>query len=196
MYKSFEEEKEYLKNTLDRFDDIISDTELKLKALPRMYGDNPTLLSNLMSGLEHRYALLKKTKNKPYFARIDFKDNEEEKKEVCYIGKVGVYDDDNKIVTVDWRAPIASMYYDSNIGYATYNAPKGKIEGELLVKRQYDIENMELKGYQDIDTVANDEILKSYLGVNADNRLKNIISTIQTEQNEIIREKSHIMHQE
>ena len=88
------------------------------------------------------------------------------------------------------------MYYDSNIGYATYNAPKGKIEGELLVKRQYDIENMELKGYQDIDTVANDEILKPYLGVNADNRLKNIISTIQTEQNEIIREKSHIMHQE
>lgn len=88
MYKSFEEEKEYLKNTLDRFDDIISDTELKLKALPRMYGDNPALLSNLMSGLEHRYALLKKTKNKPYFARIDFKDNEEEKKKYAILEKL------------------------------------------------------------------------------------------------------------
>ena len=97
-------------------------------------------------------------------------------------------DEDNNSITIDWRAPVSSMYYDSNLGRASYQAPEGTCTGELLVKRQYDIENGELKSYQDVDTVSNDEILKPYLGTNVDNRLKNIVSTIQTEQNLIIRE--------
>lgn len=189
MEKNFEEEKEYLEKTIKRFQKIIADTELRLDAVPRMHSDNPILLANLLSQYNQRLDLLKKTENKPYFARLDFKNNEDGVLEECYIGKVGVLDDDNKIVTVDWRAPIASMYYDSNIGNASYEAPQGLIEGELLVKRQYDIEDKVLKGFQDVDTVSNDEILKPYLGVSADNRLKNIVATIQSEQNEIIREK-------
>ena len=80
------------------------------------------------------------------------------------------------------------MYYDSNIGKASYEAPEGICSGNLLVKRQFEIEDSRLIKYQDVDTVSNDEILKPYLGSNVDNRLKNIISTIQFEQNDIIRE--------
>lgn len=189
LEKSFQKEKEYLEETIKRFQEIIDDTELRLDAIPRMYGDNPLLLANLLSQYKKRLDLLKRTKNKPYFARIDFKNNENDILEECYIGKVGTFDDDNKLVTVDWRAPIASMYYDSNVGNASYEAPQGIIESELLIKRQYDIEEATLKGFQDVDTVSNDEILRPYLGVSADNRLKNIVATIQSEQNEIIREK-------
>ncbi|MBQ7140221.1 MAG: AAA family ATPase [Bacilli bacterium] len=182
-------EREKLKTVLEQFKEVIEDYDLKIGALPRMYGQNPDLLANFLSMYTKKLELLKKTSDKPYFARIDFKDDNSQSVEQCYIGKVGVSDPDNKLITVDWRAPISSMYYDSNVGRASYIAPGGEYTGELLIKRQYDIENGILNSYQDVDTVSNDEILKPYLGVNADNRLKNIVSTIQSEQNEIIREK-------
>lgn len=187
--KNLKQEQEYLERTLKRFEESIEDSELRADAIPRMYSDNPIVLRNLLQQATRRLELLKRMINKPYFARIDFKSDDEGKIEECYIGKVGVFDEDDKIVTVDWRAPIASIYYDSNIGRASYTAPVGKITGDLLVKRQYDIEDKELKSFQDVDTVSNDEILKPYLGVNVDNRLKNIVATIQSEQNEIIRDQ-------
>ncbi|MDD4706372.1 MAG: hypothetical protein PHS24_04095 [Bacilli bacterium] len=122
---------------------------------------------------------MKVGQSKPYFARIDFKEDGGEIIRQYYLGKVGISDSDNNIITVDWRAPIASIYYDSNVGPAKYEAPLGTITGELLIKRQIDIENSKLQRIQDVDTVSNDEILKPYLGVTADNRLKNIVSTIQ-----------------
>lgn len=189
MKKTMQEEKVYLKSTLEKFNEIIEFADLRIESIPRMYKDNPDQIASLLSQYTRRKLLLEKTKNKPYFARIDFKNEEDVTSEECYIGKVGVVDDDNDIVTVDWRAPIASLYYDSNIGKATYEAPQGNIKGELTLKRQYEIENKELISFQDVDTVSNDEMLKPYLGANADNRLKNIVSTIQAEQNEIIREK-------
>ena len=73
------------------------------------------------------------------------------------------------------------MYYDSNIGSASYKAPDGVIEGNLTLKRQYTIEDSKLISFNDVDTVSNDELLKPYLSVSADNRLKNIVSTIQSE---------------
>ena len=189
MEKNFVQEKEYLASTLEKIEELIEETELKLKAIPRMYSHNPYLVSSLMSQYTNKLEMLKKVKNKPYFARINFKSDSDQKIQECYIGKVGIFDENNKPITIDWRAPISSIYYDSNIGSASYEAPDGTITGDLLVKRQYDIENRTLNGYQDVDTVANDEMLKPYLGASADNRLKNIVSTIQSEQNEIIREK-------
>lgn len=189
MKKSFKEEEKYLEDTLEKFEEAIESTELRLEAIPRMHADNPRLMDSLLRQYGNRLEMLKRTENKPYFARINFRNNEDGIMEECYIGKVGVYDEDNNLITVDWRAPISSMYYDSNVGVASYLAPEGVIEGELLVKRQYDIEDKVLKGFQDVDTVSNDEMLKPYLGVSADNRLKNIVSTIQAEQNDIIREK-------
>lgn len=182
-------EKKKLKEVLIEYKNIIEDYNQMMESLPRVNHDNPDLMISLMNQYGKKLDLLNKSINKPYFARIDFKSEDEKRTDICYIGKVGVLDSNNNVVTVDWRAPISSMYYDSNIGTASYEAPKGIITGQLLVKRQYDIENGVLNGFQDVDTVSNDDILKPYLGVTADNRLKNIVASIQTEQNQIIREK-------
>lgn len=131
---------------------------------------------------------MNKTSLKPYFARIDFARAVEKDVEKLYISKVGVMDEENNSITIDWRAPISSMYYDSNVGKASYEAPEGLCTGEILIKRQYEIENGKLKKYQDVDTVSNDDLLKPYLETSVDNRLRNIVSTIQVEQNAIIRE--------
>ena len=189
MLKTQEEERAYLDVTLKRYGELKKVTEQKLNDYPKIYKNNPVLLESLLNQSYHKLIMLNKNINKPYFARIDFKDKDALEELECYIGKVGVSDEDNKLITVDWRAPIASLYYDANVGEASYEAPIGKIFGDLLLKRQYEIEDGVLKSFQDIDTVANDELLKPYLGMNADNRLKNIVATIQKEQNEIIREK-------
>lgn len=178
------DEKEHLKYTLDKYEEVIEDSNLKLKNLSKFYQHDYDSLLEEKEKLEYEIKTITKAKNSPYFARIDFETNN---KEVCYIGKKGVKDFDNNIITVDWRAPISSLYYDSNIGPASYKAPDGIINGNLLLKRQYIIENSNLISYNDVDTVSNDELLKPYLSVTANDRLKNIISTIQSEQNNIIR---------
>lgn len=184
----FEFENEHLNNTIKQYQEVIEDTELSLNSLPSLYKSNPEFLDNAIFTTKIKLNNLKTNINKPYFARIDFVD-EHNNEDICYIGKVGVTDYDNNIITVDWRAPISSLYYDSNVGNASYNAPDGIINGTLKIKRQYDIENGILKSFTNVDTVANDELLKPYLDVNVDNRLKNIVSSIQGEQNNIIRKE-------
>lgn len=121
----------------------------------------------------------------PYFARVDFKTNETDEK--IYIGKTNIFDEDSNVEVADWRAPISSLYYDSRIGEAKYNCPEGTIEGELKLKRIYSIEEGRLLDFSDIDITTNDELLQDCLNENSDARLKNIISTIQSEQNQVIR---------
>lgn len=185
--KEFLTEQENLEKTILEYKEVISDTELKIKNLPLLYPDKDVRIAE-QERLLRRINKLKTSIKKPYFARIDFYDNQTSQKNVCYIGKIGVTNYDNEVITVDWRAPISSLYYDSNIGKTSYIAPEGEINGELQLKRQYDIENSILNGYNDVDTVSNDEILKPYLSASADKRLKNIVASIQSEQNEIIRE--------
>lgn len=90
-------------------------------------------------------------------------------------------------VVIDWRAPIADLYYEGRLGEAEYNCPAGKIHGEIKLKRQYFFKNGDLQDVMDIDITTNDEMLQPFLSANSDTRLKNIISTIQSEQNKIIR---------
>ena len=90
---------------------------------------------------------------------------------------------------IDWRTPIASLYYDERLGKVSYESPSGEIKGNLSLKRVYDIEKGKLQSFSDVDITTNDELLKPYLSDSSDNRLKNIISTIQMEQNKIIRAK-------
>jgi DNA helicase-2/ATP-dependent DNA helicase PcrA len=181
------DEIEYLSYTLDKFNEVIDDSKLKLSNLKKLYPNNYDAMLEEKFRLESQINSVERAKSTPYFARIDFESKTNNEK--CYIGKLGVQDYDNNIITVDWRAPISSLYYDSNIGKCSYEAPDGLIEGNLTLKRQYTIENSKLINFNDVDTVSNDELLKPYLSVSADNRLKNIVSTIQREQNEIIREK-------
>lgn len=180
------EELEYLDYTIDKYDEVICDSNLKLNNLRELYKYDYDAMIEEKFKLENEINSIKKAKLNPYFARIDFESKSNFDK--CYIGKKGVTDYDNNIITVDWRAPISSLYYDSNVGECEYEAPEGIIRGKLLLKRQYTIEDSKLINFNDVDTVSNDELLKPYLSVSADNRLKNIVSTIQSEQNKIIRE--------
>lgn len=183
----FKKEKENLKNIIEKYEEVMEYYKLRLEAIPKLYSTSPIMIDNFTKMYSAKIKLMEKSINKPYFARIDFERDGEEKIEKLYIGKVGVMDEENNNITIDWRAPVSSMYYDSNIGRASYIAPEGICTGNLLLKRQYDIEERELKSFQDVDTVSNDELLKPYLATNSDNRLKNIVSTIQQEQNQIIR---------
>lgn len=144
--------------------------------------------STLKGSIDLRLRNLLTARSKPYFARIDFAENPGEKAEKLYIGKMSlVRDEDQQIIIVDWRAPVANLYYEGRLGDASYTCPDGNIEGQLKSKRQFSINNGKLNEIFDIDITTNDEFLQAYLGANADNRLKEIVSTIQTEQNAIVR---------
>ena len=93
----------------------------------------------------------------------------------------------NKWWILDWRSPLASVYYDGRLGEVTYEAVSKTMKGNLSLKRQYTIENSKLEGIMDVDITATDTFLQASLGENKDNRLKDIVSTIQSEQNAIIR---------
>ena len=132
---------------------------------------------------------LKMVINKPYFARVDFIEKGDVKRDAFYLGKVMVTDHNTlEQIVIDWRAPIADLYYEGRLGEANYNCPAGNIEGEIKLKRQYFFnKDGELENVMDIDITTNDEMLQPFLSANSDTRLKNIISTIQAEQNKIIR---------
>jgi len=188
MNKTREQEEQYLELTISKLAKSLEFADMRDDANRRMYAGDPRMLQTLLYQNKRRKNLLERSKSNPYFARIDFNFAEDGHEEECYIGKVGIYDDKNAILTVDWRAPISRLYYDSNVGPTSFDGPKGVISGNLTLKRQYEIQNGLLVSFQDVDTVSNDEILKPYLGANIDNRLKNIVATIQAEQNKIIRE--------
>lgn len=185
------EELEYenikLNKVEEELDIIKKEEEQVLTTLPKKYSHNPILLSNLMSITATKITNISRIKERPYFARIDFKDDKKQNKEKIYIGKIGVLDLDGNIVITDWRAPISTLYYDSNLGRVDYIAPEGLVKGEMSLKRQIIISNKRVTDIFDVDSVSDDELLKPYLGANADNRLKNIVASIQGEQNYIIR---------
>lgn len=125
----------------------------------------------------------------PYFGRFDFIEDGEREPEKFYIGLHNVYDaaGDGTIYVYDWRAPISSMYYRNELGRASYSAPGGEIGGEITLKRQYRIENSKLKYFFDSSLVINDEVLQETLAHNASPQMQNIVRTIQSEQDLIIR---------
>jgi DNA helicase II / ATP-dependent DNA helicase PcrA len=131
---------------------------------------------------------LLKAKNKPYFARIDFKTQGSDRTEKHYIGKTSLYQRENQEqIIVDWRSPIANLYYEGRIGDVSYEAEGETYEGDLSLKRQYMIEEGRLEEIRDIDLTTTDELLQDSLAKSSSNRLTEIISTIQEEQNRIIR---------
>jgi DNA helicase-2/ATP-dependent DNA helicase PcrA len=144
--------------------------------------------SKFLEVTERDFHLLKRNRDKPYFCRVDFKSEHSSEAEPLYIGKTSLYRrDDQQPIIVDWRSPIANVYYEGRIGPVSYRTEKGIATGELSLKRQYTIENGTLANFQDIDITARDELLQESLGTSKDNRLKDIVSTIQAEQNRIIR---------
>lgn len=130
----------------------------------------------------------RKARSKPYFGRIDFKDPKIPYAESYYVGRVGISKDGSEPVVIDWRAPIASVYYENNMGPCTYTVKKeGTCKIDLKRKRTYEIAEDRLIDFFDSDVVANDELLTRYLARNKSAVLGEIIATIQKEQNAVIR---------
>lgn len=182
-----EQEQERLAFTRTEMEKIRKDTQRIFADLPKRYGDDPRLLENMMTLYYSKLRNLENGLDRPYFARIDFRRERDGAEEPLYIGKVGLSGRKGELLITDWRAPVSSLYYNNNLGQASYEAPEGNIAGDLRLKRQLVIENGALESYFDVDSVSDDELLKPYLGASADNRLKNIVASIQKEQNDIIR---------
>jgi len=131
----------------------------------------------------------------PYFGRIDFQEEGASQSEQIYIGVSSFVDDDGlSFLIYDWRTPIASMYYDCSPGSAAYATPVGQIEGVMELKRQYQIQNGQIRNMFDASETIGDELLQQVLGKGADSQMKSIVATIQKEQNAIIRnDKSRML---
>ncbi|WP_183565385.1 RNA polymerase recycling motor HelD [Paenibacillus endophyticus] len=131
----------------------------------------------------------------PYFGRIDFKEDGQNHSEQIYIGVSSFIEEDGlSFLIYDWRTPIASLYYDYSPGLASYVTPAGRIEGEMELKRQYQIQNGHIRNMFDANETIGDELLQQVLGKGADSQMKSIVATIQKEQNAIIRnDKSHML---
>ena len=119
-----------------------------------------------------------------YFARIDFDDGSEVTP--IYIG-IATLSDGNYFYVYDWRAPISSMFYDFELGEAYFDTPEGRVTGKITLKRQYKIEGDKITQIFDTSLQVIDEVLKELLASHASNKMRNIVTTIQKEQNKIIR---------
>jgi len=138
--------------------------------------------------IDRRLKELTALKSNPYFGRIDFSE-EDYGINKMYVGRFGVTQDNTyEPLIVDWRAPVASLFYTGALGEAFYDAPKEKILVNVLAKRQYIIKKQKLKGMFDSALDIKDEILQMVLSSNAGEKLKDIIMTIQKEQDDLIRQ--------
>ncbi len=135
-----------------------------------------------------KIVVLERMINSPYFARIDFKFDDEDEFEKIYIGLSSLIDDkSHEIYIYDWRSPISSVFYRFGTGKVFYDAPSGKITGEVSLKRQYEIKNGKLEYFFDADIQILDEFLRKLLSQNASSKMKTIVETIQKDQDIIIR---------
>lgn len=209
--KEFNLEKENLERTnlwltenINSMEEKCSGIERKMAALKK---ETKFKYNSELESLQNIFYIQNKTlnnymdiKDQPYFARLDFKERLRNF-ETFYIGKIGLSDEEwGDEIVVDWRAPIADLYYSGTKGEAYYESPIGIVKGELLLKRKFIIRSSELKdafdeGIDSIilksgennDNALVDEFLIKNLEENTSSKLKDVVSTIQKEQNSIIR---------
>jgi len=123
----------------------------------------------------------------PFFARVDFAEEGAQESEKIVIGLYSLTDEKGDIAVHDWRAPICSLYYDAQPGPASYKCPEGEIQGVLTLKRQYKMNEGRLEYFVDTDVSIDDEMLLDILSNATSRHMRQIVSTIQQEQNAVIR---------
>ncbi|WP_432663475.1 RNA polymerase recycling motor HelD [Wukongibacter baidiensis] len=192
-------EKENLKSACEGIDNAVVELQVEMdsftdqknklmKTFSGGFSNEFEIISNILDMNTKKIKELERAKNKPYFGRIDFTQLGWDKDETFYIGKTSVVrKKDDKRLVIDWRAPIAGLYYSGEIGEVMYKAPEGLIMGDLILKRQYEIEGRKLINIFDKGLTPMDEFLQNALWQKKDNRLRDIVTTIQGEQNDIIR---------
>ncbi|MBL0385690.1 AAA family ATPase [Tumebacillus sp. ITR2] len=173
----------------DAFRADIKDAYARLNSLDGSEGYIALLTSaRFLDMTRQNLRQLQQVQSKPYFCRIDVKPENYDQIQPLYIGKASLFrPDTQEPVIVDWRSPIANVYYEGRIGPISYETETGTEHGELFRKRQYTIDGGELHDFRDLDITTRDELLQESLGGSADSRLKDIVSTIQEEQNRVIR---------
>lgn len=150
-----------------------------------------TMLDERQNAWQHsakELSTLKRLVKKPYFARVDFKDPLEDHNETIYIGLSSFADNKNHFLIYDWRAPISSIYYDGKLGKVTYNAPAGPQTVEMTKKRQFEIKDGKILNMFDTNESIGDQMLIDVLNEKSTTQMKSIVTTIQREQNKIIRD--------
>ncbi|MFD2043322.1 RNA polymerase recycling motor HelD [Ornithinibacillus salinisoli] len=179
-----------VKINLDEPDDII-ETEASMKQQAELLAQR----EQIHGIMDEQLKTLKRLKDSPYFGRIDFIEDRETEADSIYIGINSMMDhEDENFLIYDWRAPISSLYYDFSPGLASYETLDGTISGEITLKRQFIIRQGKIKGMFDTGVTIGDELLQQALGNNASSSMKNIVATIQQEQNMIIRnERSSLL---
>lgn len=204
------QEKEYLKQIISFLKKVIGNTDASVKDhvdTLAEYKDyiwsnkdiDPHEIRSMRESILNHFALGESVINKrkrltkilaiPYFGRIDFLEKKENSKVMpTYIGIHTFYDPESRATLIhDWRAPVSSMFYDHELGEAGYRSPSGEIKGVISLKRQYRIRGGKMEFMIESALTIHDDILQKELSSNADDKMKNIVATIQREQNRIIR---------
>lgn len=203
------QEKEYLKQIISFLKKVIGNTDASVKDhvdTLAEYKDyiwsnkdiDPHEIRSMRESILNHFALGESVINKhkrltkilaiPYFGRIDFLEKKENSKVMpIYIGIHTFYDPESRATLIhDWRAPVSSMFYDHELGEAGYRSPSGEIKGVISLKRQYRIRGGKMEFMIESALTVHDDILQKELSSNADDKMKNIVATIQREQNQII----------
>ena len=206
------QEKEYLKQIISFLKKVIGNTDASVKDhvdTLAEYKDyiwsnkdiDPHEIRSMRESILNHFALGESVINKrkrltkilaiPYFGRIDFLEKKENSKVMpIYIGIHTFYDPESRATLIhDWRAPVSSMFYDHELGEAGYRSPSGEIKGVISLKRQYRIRGGKMEFMIESALTVHDDILQKELSSNVDDKMKNIVATIQREQNQIIRNK-------
>ena len=135
---------------------------------------------------QNYFKKLFRIKDNPYFASVVFEDEDQERFSV-YLGLTYLKDEDYGNIIYDWRSPICSLFYDFEVGPCAYAAPGGPVKGNLIRKRQYKIADRKLLSAFDNSMSIDDELLQEVLATDSNDKMKNIVNTIQQEQNNVIR---------
>lgn len=210
-------EREYLKRVISLIKKSIKDADVSVKEhidTLQEYKDyiwsnkdiDPHEIRSMRESILNHYALgenvidrrkrLNRILDNPYFGRIDFKERMEGSKVLpIYIGVHSYFDSDSRSSLIyDWRAPISSMFYDYELGYSSYISPAKNIEGSILLKRQYRIRKGKMEYMLESSLTIQDDMLQKALSSNTDDKMRNIVATIQREQNQIIRDNDeHVL---
>lgn len=204
------QEKEYLKQIISFLKKVIGNTDASVKDhvdTLAEYKDyiwsnkdiDPHEIRSMRESILNHFAMGESVINKhkrltkilaiPYFGRIDFLEKKENSKVMpTYIGIHTFYDPESRATLIhDWRAPVSSMFYDHELGEAGYRSPSGEIKGVISLKRQYRIRGGKMEFMIESALTVHDDILQKELSSNVDDKMKNIVATIQREQNQIIR---------
>ena len=199
---------ETLRHRITQLNDSIEAGQKEIEGMHEYYWENYTEMDQYgYENFDNQQALLheinasnekielrrrfRKMMDSPFFGRVDFCYEGDDEPEIFYIGIANLAEENGGLPLIyDWRAPVSGLFYDFDKGPASYQAPLGEIHGDIAAKWQYKIRGGKMIYEFESDVKIDDEILKAELGSNGDVQLKNIIRTIQKEQNAIIRNTS------